>query len=138
MNNYTFSELKAGLEEHFCVVVTEDMMQKFLQISGDTNPLHTDTEFAHGKGYPDKVVYGMLTASFYSTLAGVYLPGKHSLLWEVNTRFTAPVFVGDKLEIYGKITETNNRLGFIKIKARVRNQKGETVSRAVITAGVKE
>lgn len=126
------------MEERFCVAVTEEMLQKFLEISGDTNPLHTDAEFARGKGYPDKVVYGMITASFYSTLAGVYLPGKNCLLWEVNTKFTAPVFVGDKLEISGKITEVNVQFGFIKIKARVKNQRGETVSRANITAGVKE
>ena len=138
MNSYRLSDLGLGMEERFCVAVTEDMLQKFLEISGDTNPLHTDAEFACGKGYPDKAVYGMLTASFYSTLAGVYLPGKHCLLWEVNTKFTAPVFVGDKLEISGEITEVNVQFGFIKIKARIKNQRGKTVSRANITAGVTE
>lgn len=138
MNDYTLLELKPGMEESFSVTVTEDMLQKFLEISGDINPLHTDTKFAYQKGYPGKVVYGMMTASFYSTLAGVYLPGKHCLLWEVDTKFTVPAFVGDHLEISGRITEVNDRFGYIKIKARVKNQKGETVSRANITAGVKE
>ncbi|MBQ9091319.1 MAG: hypothetical protein IJY52_03500, partial [Anaerotignum sp.] len=49
----------------------------FLAITGDINPLHNDQEFAQKQGHPDKVAFGMLTASFLSTLAGVYLPGRY-------------------------------------------------------------
>lgn len=138
MNTYTIQELKPGMEESFSVTVTEDMMQKFQEISGDVNPLHTDAAFARAKGYPGRVAYGMLTASFYSTLSGVYLPGKHSLCWEVDAKFIAPVFVGDQLEITGKISEVNDQMKYIKVKARIKNQNGETVSRACITTGINE
>lgn len=136
MNYYTIRELVPGMEASFSVTVTEEMLQKFLEISGDVNPLHTDAAFARAKGYPGRVAYGMLTASFYSTLAGVYLPGEHCLLWEVDSKFTAPVFVGDELDIYGKVTEVNESYGFIRIKAQATNHRGETVSRGIITAGV--
>lgn len=138
MKNYKIQELTPGMETHFSVKITEEMLQKFLEISGDINPLHTDAAFARAKGYPGRVAYGMLTASFYSTLAGVYLPGEHCLLWEVNSKFTAPVFVGDELDIYGKVTEVNEKFGFIRLKAQIKNQDGKTVSRAVITAGVND
>lgn len=138
MNHYTIRELAPGMEARFSVTITAEMLQKFLEISGDVNPLHTDAAFARAKGYPGRVAYGMLTASFYSTLAGVYLPGEHCLLWEVNSKFTAPVFVGDELDVYGKVTEVNEGLGFIRLKARITNQEGKTVSRAVITAGVND
>lgn len=136
MNHYTLSELQPGMEAQFSVTVTEELQQKFLELSGDVNPLHTDAAFAQAKGYPGRVAYGMLTASFYSTLAGVYLPGEHCLLWEVDSKFTTPVFIGDVLEISGTVSEVDNRYGFIRVKAQVRNQKGKIVSRAVITAGV--
>lgn len=138
MNHYTIQELVPGMKASFSVTVTEEMLQKFLEISGDVNPLHTDIAFARAKGYPGRVAYGMLTASFYSTLAGVYLPGERCLLWEVNSKFTSPVFLGDELDVYGKVTEVNESYGFIRIKARIKNQKGETVSRGVITAGVND
>lgn len=138
MNHYKIQELAPGMEAHFSVTVTEEMLQKFLEICGDVNPLHADAAFARAKGYPGRVAYGMLTASFYSTLAGVYLPGEHCLLWEVNSKFTAPVFVGDELDVHGKVTEVNEGFGFIRLKARIKNQKGQTVSRAMIMAGVKE
>lgn len=138
MNCYKIQELTPGMEVHFFASVTEEMLQKFLEISGDINPLHTDVAFARARGYPSWVAYGMLTASFYSTLAGVYLPGEHCLLWEVNSKFTAPVFVGDELDVYGKVTEVNERFGYIRLKARIKNQDGKTVSRAIITAGVND
>lgn len=136
MNHYRLEELASGMEERFSVTITEEMLQKFREVSGDVNPLHTDAGFARAKGYPGRVAYGMLTASFYSALAGVYLPGEHCRLWEVDSKFTAPVFVGDKLDVQGKVAEVNERYGFVRIKVRVRNQRGETVSRGVITAGV--
>ena len=138
MNHYKLQELTPGMEVCFSVTVTEKMLQKFQEISGDVNPLHTDVAFARAKGYPGRVAYGMLTASFYSTLAGVYLPGEHCLLWEVDSKFTSPVFVGDQLNVYGKVTEVNDNHGFIRVKARVKNQRGETVSRGIITAGVND
>ena len=138
MNHYKLHELVPGMEARFSVMVTEGMLQKFLEISGDVNPLHADDAFARAKGYPGRVVYGMLTASFYSTLAGVYLPGEHCLLWEVNSKFTTPVFVGDELDVCGKVAEVNRAHGFVQLRAQIRNQKGQTVSRAIITAGVRE
>ncbi len=126
------------MEASFTAAVTEEKVRKFLEISGDTNPLHVDDEYAWAKGHPSRVVYGMLTASLYSTLAGVYLPGEHCFLWEVDARFNAPVYIGDELTVTGKVTEVNDRFGFIKVKSQVKNQKGQIVSRAVITAGVND
>ena len=124
------------MEAHFSAAVTEEKVRQFLEISGDTNPLHTDDEYARAKGHPSRVVYGMLTASLYSTLAGVYLPGEHCFLWEVDARFTAPVYIGDELTVSGRVTEVNEQFRYIKVKARIENQRGQAVSRAVITTGV--
>lgn len=75
MNHYKIMDLAPGMEECFSVTVTDEMLQKFLEISGDVNPLHTDAAYARAKGYPSQVSYGMLTASFYSTLGGYIYQG---------------------------------------------------------------
>lgn len=136
MEHYCIQDLAIGMEKEFSVSLTKEKMDSFTQISGDVNPLHLDDGYAQKQGFPSRVVYGMLTASFYSTLAGVYLPGERCLLYEVNAKFINPVFLGDTLSVYGKITEINETLNFIRIKARVKNQKGEIVSRTKIMAGV--
>ncbi len=136
MNCFAFDDLQVGMEEKFSVRVTDGMMQMFRQLSGDVNPLHTDDDYAKAAGFPGKVVYGMLSASFFSTLAGVYLPGKYCLLHEVKASFVRPVFVGDTLEISGKISHKNDTFRQVEIKGRIRNQNGDKVARAVILAGV--
>ena len=136
MNHYTLAEMTPGLTEEFTVTVTAEMMQKFCEITGDVSPIHMDAEYAQQRGFSGRVVYGMLGASFFSTLAGVYLPGEHCLLHSVESKFAAPVFVGDTLTITGKVTEVNETFMEATIKASIVNQNGKKVTRGVIKAGL--
>ena len=111
------------------------MMEDFAKISGDKNPLHISDKFAQEKGFPARVVYGMLVSSLYSRLAGMYIPGKNCLLQTVKSYFLSPVFLGDVLTVEGKITEKHDSIKQIVIRANVFNQQGKKVSRAVIEAG---
>lgn len=136
MNHWKYSELKIGHMEKFQVTITESMMEQFYLITGDNNPLHRDVEFAEKKGFPTRVVYGMLSAGFLSTLAGVYLPGENSLIHEVETKFVKPVLVGDTLEVQGTITECNDLFRQITIKVQIVNQHGDKVLRGKMKVGV--
>jgi len=75
----------------------------------------------------------MLTASLYSTLAGVYLPGKYSLIHSLeDLKFLKPVYAGDKLTVSGDVVDKDGQLGLIIIKAEIRNQENKCVSKAKI------
>lgn len=113
----------------------------FCQITGDINPLHNDTTFAKGKGFNNKVVYGMLTASFYSTLVGVFIPGKNSLIHSIEIKFLKPVFIGDDLNIKGTVVEKNDTFKTVVIKSIISRNKGggynlEKVSKSIIKVGI--
>ena len=138
MNRYTIDTIKVGLKYSFESEVTSEKLQAFTLISGDFNPLHTDKEHAVKRGHPDVVVYGMLTASLYSTLVGVYLPGELALLQEVQTQFKRPVYVGDTLTLEGEVVDVHTLLRRIEIKAVIRNQHGKVVSKAKIFSGIDE
>ena len=97
-------------------------MLLFKKITGDENPLHLDGEYAKSNGFPDLVVYGMLSASFLSTLAGVYIPGEKSLIHNVSINFHKPVFIGDILTISGEVKEKDERFNIIKLKVKISNQ----------------
>lgn len=135
MNEYAIGDLRSGMREGFGRTITAEMMDAFEKMSGDINPLHRDASFAAEKGFPGRVVYGMLTASLYSALAGVYLPGKYCLLRSVDSRFLKPVFIGDVLDVTGEVAEVHLDLGVATIKAAISNQRGEKVSRAIIQCG---
>lgn len=134
MNEFTLSEIRAGMKETFTRKITLEMEESFREISGDENPLHKDDDFAReaGKGkYTGHVTFGMLTASLYSTLARMYLPGKYSLIHSFEElSFLKPVFAGDLLTVTGEVFEKEEALGLIRIKAVIQNQHGSMVSRA--------
>lgn len=135
MNEYKFEDLEIGTKCEFTALVTADMLDNFFKISGDCNPLHMDETYSINQGFEHKVVYGMLTASFYSTLAGVYLPGKYCILKELSTSFYRPVYIGDELTISGIVYEKNYDFNCALINAKIVNQLGKRVSKARITAG---
>lgn len=136
MNHFTFDEIEAGQKESFTVKVTEEMQKSFCELSGDVNPMHLTDEYAKEFGYEHKLVYGMLTASMYSRLVGVHLPGEYCLFQECNTTFNAPVYVGDELTVTGEVVEKHDGFKRIKIKAFIKNQNGKKVSRATLMVGV--
>jgi len=138
MNNYKFSDICIGLEQSFNKKITSDMMNKFLEISDDINPLHLDTEYARKAGFPERIVYGLLSSSFYSTLVGVYLPGKYCILQGIDIHFLKPIFINDDLTIAGKVNYINEAYKQIEIKAFMLNQKKIKVSRATIKVGIKD
>lgn len=134
MNEYTIADIYVGLTESFNKTITVEMEQMFRQISGDENPLHINDEYArnisHGK-FPTHAVFGMLTASLYSTMAGMYLPGKYSLIHSFDElAFTTPVFVGDELSVIGEVVDKDDTLGLIRLNIKIRNQNNKIVSRA--------
>lgn len=135
-NKIEFEELHIGLSESFKVKITDEMLDLFIKISGDKNPMHSSEEYAKNKNYPSKVIHGLLSSSFYSTLVGMYLPGEKCLLHGIDISFRKPVFVGDKLEIYGEIILLNEVYKVAEIKAYIKNQSGEKISTAKIRVGV--
>lgn len=136
MNHYTLADMTPGLTESFTVTVTEEMMDAFKAITGDCSPIHVDANYAKGRGYPGRVVYGMLGASFFSTLAGVYLPGEHCLLHGVECKFAKPIFIGDTLTVTGTVVNVSEAVSEAEIKVVITNQDGKKVTRGIIRAGL--
>ena len=136
MKKYTFDELYVGQTESFTKEMTTEMEDMFRRITGDENPLHRDDGYAREVGngkFPSHVTFGMLTASLYSTLAGMYLPGKYSLIHSFEKLdFKKPVFAGDVLSVSGTIKEKQDDLKLIMVDAIIKNQNQKTVSKALI------
>lgn len=54
MNEYCYADIEIGHEESFDTVIRQDMMDAFKFMTGDTNPLHNDSDFAIGGGTTQK------------------------------------------------------------------------------------
>lgn len=134
MNEYCFDDIRIGQTEGFQKEITVGMEDSFREITGDINPLHRDDAFAVEVGdgkFNNHVSFGMLTASLYSTLGGVYLPGKYSLIHSIDhISFKKPVFAGDVLTVTGTVKEKYDDLKLICVSVKITNQDGQVVSKA--------
>jgi 3-hydroxybutyryl-CoA dehydratase len=138
MNDYTWNDLKLGLGAQFEIGLAAEMMEKFSQLSGDINPLHTNDQFAAASGFKGRVAFGMLTSAFYSQLVGVYLPGKRALLHGIDIEFKAPAYAGDRLTVSGTIEFLSEPYKRLELKAKIQNQAGTVISKAKIRVGLHE
>lgn len=95
LHGYYFEDLAEGMNDVFAKTVTDADVITFAGISGDTNPIHLNHEFASESMFEGRVAHGMLTASFISTVIGTKLPGPGCIYLGQDLHFKAPVKVGD-------------------------------------------
>ena len=135
MNCYRWEDISIGLKQGFEAVFTHDMMEQFAVISGDYNPLHVDRNYAMQHGFPGPVVFGLMSASLYSRLVGMYLPGQHALLQGLDVDFNKPCFAGERLHVEGEVFYMNEAYKRIEIRARIRKADRALVSKSTIRVG---
>ena len=123
--NYSFAEMKIGIKESFELKISESMVDEFAKNSGDYNPLHVDSDFAEKTKFKKKICHGMLLATFFSRLIGMYLPGKRSLYFSQTLNFVEPCFVGEKILVVGELIDKSEATRILAIKTTIHNNSGK-------------
>ena len=96
-SGYYFEDLEIGMSADFRRVIGDEEMRLFADLTGDDNPLHFDDDFAERSRFGGRIVHGMCTAAFISTVIGTRLPGPGCIYLSQTLRFTAPVRPGDEV-----------------------------------------
>lgn len=102
---HTIEELSVGMSAVYARTVTETDIVLFAGISGDNNPVHMNEVYAKSTVFKGRIVHGLLSASFVSTVIASRLPGPGSIYLSQNLRFKAPVRAGDTVEARVTITD---------------------------------
>jgi len=105
LNGHYFEDLKVGMSASYGKTITDADIVMFAGVSGDTNPLHLNAEYAQTTPFGGCIAHGMLSASFISTIFGTKLPGPGCIYMSQNLRFKAPVKVGETVIATVTVTE---------------------------------
>ena len=127
LSEYSLDEIKVGLKKKFQVTITESMLNDFAKLSGDYNPLHMSEEYASSTSFKKRICSGMFLASFFSTLVGMYLPGKHALHISQSSNFINPCFIDEKITVEGEVVDKSLATKIIKLKTTITNESGKTI-----------
>ena len=90
-----FEDLFVGRTASVSRTVSEADILMFAGVSGDTNPVHLDQEFAASTMFGGRIAHGMLSAGLISAVFGTRLPGPGCIYLSQNLKFKAPVKIGD-------------------------------------------
>ncbi len=102
-----FEDLAIGMSAAYTKTITDADIQSFSHLSGDTNPLHLDHQFAAASVFGSRIVHGMLAASLLSTVFGTKLPGPGGIYISQNLRFRAPVRPGETVVAEARVIATD-------------------------------
>ena len=122
-----FEALKVGDCRQIERTITADDIRRFVEVTGDDNPLHVDRAFALETSFKDIVVHGMLGASFISTVIGTKLPGPGALWISQSMDFLLPVRLGDVLTVSCTVLKKHDRERLLELETRIVNQHRQTV-----------
>ena len=122
VNALSYDDIFIGQQDSFIIKITESMVEKFSNLSGDLNPLHMDNEFAELTSFNKRIVHGMLLASFFSQLIGMKLPGKNALYFSQTLNFRSPCYIDDEIEVVGKVTEKSDSTQIITVSTSIFNK----------------
>lgn len=98
-------EISVGQKAEFSKTVSEADIQGYADVSGDTNPVHLDEEFAKTTIFKSRIAHGMLSAGFISAILGTKLPGPGCIYLSQSLKFLAPVKIGDKVTARATVTD---------------------------------
>lgn len=132
----TFDDLSVGQRATFAKTLTEADLSLFVAITGDVNPLHVNEEFARRTLFGGRIAHGMLSASLFSTMVGMLLPGIGAIYRSQTLEFLLPVRIGDTLTAVFEVDEIDREKNHIGIVSWIENQRGEVVIRGKAAASL--
>lgn len=116
---------KVGDKIDFTTTITEEMVRKFAEMSGDFNPIHLDEEYAKKTRFGRRIAHGMIAGALISrTLATDLGPG--GIYLGQSLKFVQPIFIGDKVTVHLEVKSLREKSGIASIETWVTKENGET------------
>ena len=117
-HGYYLEDLSVGMTSSFEKTITAKDIDIFAVITGDTNPVHLDEEYAATTPFKACIAHGMMSAGLISTVLGTQLPGPGCIYLDQQIKFRAPVFIEDTVVATVTIEDINQRRGRVTLKTQ--------------------
>src|SRR5205807_521935 len=113
----------------------EEDVIRFIDITNDTNKLHVDEAYASRTQFGGRVLHGMLTASIFSTLVGMFIPGAGAIYRSQTLTFLRPVHAGETVTAHFVIRAIDRAKHRLTIDSWIENAAGQRVVEGTCEAG---
>ncbi len=126
------SHQEVGFKAVRTIQVTDKMVKQFAEMSGDTNPIHLDEEFAKTTRFKRRIAHGMILGALCSRYLNETI-GSGGIYLAQSLKFTNPVFIDDILTFELEITKLHKTRGFGTVQTTAKKENGEIVMKGEAT-----
>lgn len=127
MSGYSINEIYIGMKKSVTKTISESDVYTYAGLIGDINPVHVNAEYAKTTRFGERIVHGMLTASFFSTIVGMLIPGADAIYLGQTCKFLLPVKFGDTITATGEVISMRPEKKIAVMRTTIVNQRGELV-----------
>jgi 3-hydroxybutyryl-CoA dehydratase len=131
--------MKIGDRHQETIIITDELIKKFAEFSGDFNPIHFEDECAKAQGFNGRIAHGMVSASYFSKIFASTFPGPGAVYLSQSFKFHAPVYVNDEITFELEVVDQrgDRPIFTIKTSALGKNSELKISGEAVIRANLK-
>lgn len=120
-------KFQVGDQVKYSQTISEAHVALFIGAVGDTNPVHTDAEYAAQTRFGKRIAQGILVAGLISTCIGTRLPGTGAVYLSQSLKFTAPTYLGDTITATVTVRAIRPDKPILTLETICTNQRGEAV-----------
>lgn len=117
--------VEIGLTTSHSRTISEEDINAFAKLSGDTNPIHVDEDYAKKTYFKGRIAHGTISIGLLSA-AMAKLPGLPIFLGQ-SIKFLRPVRIGDTITATAEVIKMSRDKGILTLKNSCVNQRGEVV-----------
>ena len=121
-------EIEIGAMGSLSKTITEADVRAFAELSGDTNPVHLDENYARQSRFGARIAHGALSVALISAVLGSQLPGEGTVYLSQSIKFVKPVYLNDTITATAEIIALRADKGIVTLKTVCANQRGEVVA----------
>ena len=129
--------LQPGEKASRTTPITDEMIRMFADLTGDTNPVHLDEEYAAGTRFGRRIAHGMIAAGLISATLANDLPGPGTVYLSQTLQFKAPVYPGDTITTTVEVKNVRPDKPIVTLITTCKNQSDALVleGEAVVLVG---
>ncbi len=121
------STLQPGDSDSRTLTITDDMIRTFAELTGDTNPVHLDDDYAAGTRFGRRIAHGMIGAGLISATLANDLPGPGTVYLGQSLQFKMPVYPGDTITATVEVLTVRPDKPIVTLATVCTNQDDEVV-----------